>query len=167
MMYEPELTGPYQGSRMMKVYPTISPSMIPSGVPSMTPTSVASMLPSTVNSTKSPSEIPSISPSGAPSQAPSKALTAKKKKKDKERTTKIFPLSYEKTQITLQAFGTALAAIVSLCAAMISLTSADTNLHKITEAQSKIVKEIFQFRMRVVSLSVIALKSMPEEKQLS
>jgi hypothetical protein len=50
----------------------------------------------------------------------------------------------------------ALAAIVSLCSGILSLTSADTHINKIEIAQAKIENEILRFRMRVGKYSVNA-----------
>jgi hypothetical protein len=50
----------------------------------------------------------------------------------------------------------ALAAIVSLCSGILSLTSADSHIYKIEIAQAKIENEILRFRMRVGKYSVSA-----------
>jgi hypothetical protein len=47
-----------------------------------------------------------------------------------------------------------LAAIVSLCSGILSLTSADSHINKIETAQAKITSEILRFRMRVGKYSV-------------
>jgi hypothetical protein len=51
---------------------------------------------------------------------------------------------------------TALAAIVSLCSGILSLTSAEGHINKIEIAQAKIKSEILRFRMRVGKYSVSA-----------
>jgi hypothetical protein len=53
-------------------------------------------------------------------------------------------------------FAMALAAIVSLCSGILSLTSADSHINKIGIAQAKIENEILRFRMRVGKYSVSA-----------